>query len=259
MTEIFAILAIAYRDFTKYIKDRPRIISSIIFPLVFISALGGSLQSNLGSSAGYNLVAFTFTGVLAQTLFQTVTQGVISLTNDRETNLTQEIMVAPISRYSIILGKIIGESTVAIVQGLFVVFLGLVMGVRFSAFQLLTFIPVFIMICLLGGAFGVLIASMFNSSQNANRLFPLLIFPQFFLAGVFSPIKELPLYLLIPSRIAPMTYAVDFLRGVFYWGSPEAEKIVLFNPFISFGLMVLLFILFMIGGTYLFVKTETER
>src|SRR3990167_8342716 len=102
--ELEAIVAIAYRDVLKLLRDRPRIIASLIFPIVFIGALGGSLQSNWGSQTGYNLLVFVFTGVFGQTLFQSTASGIISLVEDRANDFSQEMFVAPVSRYSIIFG-----------------------------------------------------------------------------------------------------------------------------------------------------------
>src|SRR5690242_18163859 len=114
--ELNAIIAIAFRDLTKFLRDRTRIIRTFIFPVIFIGVLGGSLQANVGRAIGYNYLVFTFIGVLGQTLFQSTAAGVISLIEDRENDFSQEIFISPISRYSIIIGKIFGESLVAITQ-----------------------------------------------------------------------------------------------------------------------------------------------
>jgi len=116
-----------------------------------------------------------------------------------------------------------------------------------------------LLVCFLGGAFGILVLSNLGSQRSANQIFPFIIFPQFFLAGVFSPIKHLPTYLFILSRIAPMTYAIDFIRGIYYSGKPEYAKIVLYNPLIDFTVIAAMFLVFMIVGTILFVKNERNR
>jgi hypothetical protein len=90
--------------------------------------------------------------------------------------------------------------------------------------------PFFIAAAFFGGAFGVFVMSNLSDQRSANQIFPFLLFPQFFLAGVFNPIKHLPFPLLIASRISPMTYAVDLLRSVYYYGSPEYANAVLFSP-----------------------------
>src|SRR3989449_6712569 len=133
MTEASAILAIAHRDFIKLLRDRARIISSFAFPLIFIGVLGSSLQSSFGNGGGPNLLVFVFTGVLGMTIWQSTAQGIISLIADREQDFSQEIFVSPISRYSIIVGKILGESLVALPQWLGIVLFGLVLQVPLGA------------------------------------------------------------------------------------------------------------------------------
>ncbi|MDZ4786751.1 MAG: ABC transporter permease [bacterium] len=263
MREVSAILTIALRDFTKLLRDRFRLAISFIFPIIFIGALGTSLQSNIGKFIEFNYLTFTFTGVLAQTLFQSTASGIISLIQDRESDFTQEMFVSPISRYSIIIGKILGESLVSLVQAVGVLLFGLFMAFFFeidiTIFQLILSLPAIFAACLLGGAFGTLVMAALGNQRSANQLFPFVIFPQFFLAGVFNPIKELPLPILILSRMAPMTYAVDFFRGLYYWGHPDYNDVVLYHPLMNFVIIAIMFTVMMSIGTYLFVKNERNR
>ncbi len=259
MKELNVIFAIAYRDLLKFLRDKQRIVFSLIFPFIFIAALGGSLNANLADDAGYNFLTFVFTGVLAQTLFQSTAAGVISLIEDRENDLSQEIFVSPISRYSIITGKILGESAVALTQIIAIIIVGLIIRVPFEYTKLLYLLPFCLVVCLFGGAFGILILSNLSSQRSANQIFPFIMFPQFFLAGVFNPIKNLPPILWVLSRISPMTYAVDLLRGLYYSGFQEYNKIVLHNYFINLLIIAILTIIFITIGTWLFVKNERNR
>ncbi len=259
MREIYAIQTMAYRDLMKLLRDPTRLISSFIFPLLFIMILGGSMQGNLGPVLGYNFMSFVFTGVLAQTLFQSSAMGVISLIDDRENDFSQEIFVSPISRYTIILGKIAGETLVALVQGVGILFFGLLAGVTFNFSQLAGLLWVGIVICLFGAAFGVVVLSNLNSRRTADQVFPFIMLPQFFLAGVFNPIRVLPWYLDFLSRISPMRYAVDLARGIFYMGEAEYSKVTLANPVINLVIIGIGFLVFLLIGTYLFVRNERNR
>ncbi len=135
--QLDAILTIAYRDVLKFLRDPIRIVASFAFPVIFVVVLGGSLQGNLGEAAGYNFLVFTFTGVLAQTVFQSAALGLVSMIEDRENDFSQEVFVAPISRYAIVFGKIAGEALVALAQGLGLVVLALLLRVPLSPAQLL--------------------------------------------------------------------------------------------------------------------------
>jgi ABC-2 type transport system permease protein len=259
MTDLNAILAISYRDLLKLLRDPARIVSTFIFPLLFIGILGGTFQANLGKSAGFNYMAFIFTGVFAQTLFQSAAQGVVSLIEDRENDFSQEIFVSPISRYSIVFGKILGESLVALPQGAAVVVFGLIVGIRLSPAQVLGLVPVGIAVCIFGGAFGLLLLSNLGSQRTANQIFPFVLLPQLLLAGVFNPIQVLPWYLDLLSRVSPMRYAVDLARSVFYIGQPDYPKVVLEGPLTNLIVISGMFAVMLVVGTFLFVRGERNR
>lgn len=259
MKDFNAIFTIAFRDITKLFRDKTRILASLIFPIIFIGVLGTSLQQNLGENLGYNFLTFIFIGVLAQTLFQSTASGIISLVEDRQNDFAQEMFIAPISRYSILIGKMVGETFVSLVQVIGVLVFAFVIRIPLDIESMIRFLPFVLIASMFGGAFGVFVMSFMNDQRSANQLFPFLIFPQFFLAGVFNPIKELPLPVLIASRISPMTYAVDLLRSVYYFGKPEYSKVVLFSPAINIAVCVSVGLIFLFAGTYFFVKKERDR
>jgi ABC-2 type transport system permease protein len=258
MHQVSAILAIAQRDFMKLLRDPARLVSSLIFPLIFITVLGGSLQASFGD-ADFNLLTFTFTGVLAQTLFQSAASGVISLIADREEDFSQEIFISPIARYTIILGKVAGETMVALPQGLALVLLSFILGVGMTIPRALALFPVALAASILGSAFGVIVLSNLKNQRSANQVFPFLLLPQFFLAGVFNPINELPPMLDFFSKLAPMRYAVDLMRSTYYFGKPEYSKVVLLSPATNLVVMAVMFGVFLVIGTALFVRKERNR
>lgn len=254
-----AMITIAFRDLLKFLHDPVRIVATLVFPVIFVAVLGGSLQQNLGADAGYNFLAFTFTGVFAQTMFQSTALGVISLIEDRENDFSQEIFVAPISRYAIVFGKILGETSVAMCQGLALLLLAFVIRVPMNVEQAVSLIPVGFVSCIFGGAFGIVILSNLSSQRSAQQIFPFILLPQFFLAGVFSPIKVLPWYLEILSRISPLRYAVDLGRGVFYRGTEEYDKVVLDSVVFNLAVIAAMFVVSMLAGTWFFVRSERNR
>lgn len=259
MQNLNAIFTIAYRDIAKLFRDKSRIAGSFIFPVIFISVLGTSLQQNIGNNLGYNFLVFVVLGVLGQTLFQSTAAGIISLVEDRQNDFAQEMFIAPISRYSILLGKILGETLVALVQVVGICVYAYIIQVPLDLGGLLRLMPFFIAAAFFGGAFGVFVMSNLSDQRSANQIFPFLLFPQFFLAGVFNPIKHLPFPLLIASRISPMTYAVDLLRSVYYYGSPEYANAVLFSPALNLTVVVGVGLLFLVSGTYIFVRRERDK
>ena len=256
MSELSGVLTLAHRDFIKLLRDRTRIVADFSFPLIFIGILGTTLQAGFGQTSGIDLMLYVFTGVLAQTIWQSGALGVISLIADREQDFSQEIFVSPISRYSIIFGKILGESLVAMPQGLAIIIFGFILGVRPDIGKLLALVPVLLMVAIYGGAFGVLVLSRLDSQRQANQIFPFVMLPQFFLAGVFNPVMNLPLPLDILSRLSPMRYAVDVVRNVFYTGD---QHVALADASTNLAIIAVEFVAFMVIGTAGFVRAERNR
>src|SRR2546427_10339463 len=152
MPELNAIAAIAGRDLLKFFRDPGRLIAAVVFPFLMIFLLGGTLQLNLGPAAGFNFIGFTFTGFLGMTLFQSTAQGLTSLMDDRQNDFAQEIFVSPVSRYSIVFGKILGETSVAILQVLPMVLFAAVPRVRLTPPALALLGPVGLLSAIAGGA-----------------------------------------------------------------------------------------------------------
>jgi ABC-2 type transport system permease protein len=257
--ELSAIAVIAHRDFTKLLRDRVRLFSELAFPLVLVLLLGPALQSGFGAPGGIDLTAFVFTGVLAQTIWQSATLGLVSLIADREEDFSQEIFVSPASRYSIVAGKIIGESLVALPTGLGIVVVGVLIGVPLPPLVLLAIVPVSVLIALYGGAFGLLVLANLSSQRTANQIFPFVLLPQFFLAGVFNPIHALPLPLAILSAVSPLRYAVELMRNVVYGLQPGVPSPEMTPLPINLAVMAATFVGFLVAGTVLFVRAERNR
>jgi ABC-2 type transport system permease protein len=259
VNELNAIAAVATRDFFKFLHDRSRLVLSFLVPFLLLVLLGSTVQLNLGRAAGFDFIGFTFTGVLGMTLFQSSVQGIASLLDDRQNDFAQELFVAPISRYTIVSGKILGETMVAMTQAVPLVVLALVLRVAISWEQMLLMVPVALASCLLGGSFGLVSMSVINSRQAANQIFNFVLLPQLFLAGVFNPIKRMPWYLEVLSRLSPLRYVVDLFRDVMYAGRPEYGKVVLLDPVTNLATMALMFGACMLAGTAMFVRRETIR
>lgn len=259
MVEANAIAAIAGRDLLKFLRDPGRIVGALIFPVVTIVLLGGTLQLNLGRSAGFNFIAFTFTGFLGMTLFQSTAQGLTSLIEDRQNDFAQELFVAPVSRYAIAFGKILGETLVAVAQVLPMLALAVALRVHLSPAQAVLLAPVALLSCFMGGAFGLLLLNTISDIRGANQMFNFVFLPQYFLAGLISPINILPWYLEALSLISPMRYVIDLTRGVVFAGTPEYGRVVLLSPATDAAVLVLMFAVFLVIGTALFVRRETNR
>jgi ABC-2 type transport system permease protein len=184
---------------------------------------------------------------------------VISLIEDRENDFSQEIFVSPVSRYSIVVGKVLGESLVALPQGAAIVAFGFVLGIPLSPATILALFPAALVVTVFGAAFGVLVLSRLPNRRAASQIFPFIMLPQFFLAGVFNPIAGLPPILDVASRIAPMRYAVDLMRNAYYAIHPETVEVALEPAGANLAIIGGLFVAFIVVGTALFVRAERNR
>jgi ABC-2 type transport system permease protein len=258
--EVNAIVTIAYRDMLKFSRDPSRLIATLVLPILFIGLFGEGLQATLGPKLGYDYLTFVFLGVLAQTLFQSTALGIVSLIEDRENDFAQEIFISPISRYSLVFGKILGESLVAFAQAVVLVAFSALIGVQIKWLNFPALLSVAFATCLLGGAFGLILLATMSNQRAAHQILPFLIIPQLILAGVFNPLKGLPLYLDLASRIAPLRYVVDLTRAIYYQGQPATyQKVVLASPVTNLLIMFGMFVLFLVIGTTLFVRSERNK
>lgn len=258
--ELNKALALAQRDLMKFLRDRPRIVASLIFPVIFLGVFGLTLNSGLGkANLGYNYLDYVFSGILLQTVFQSSLQGINSLLLDREKDFAMSIFVAPVSRYSIVFGKTLGESLVSFAQLIGILAFGKIIGITFGVFQLVSALPILLLGCFVGASFGVLISSRIEKAQTAQQLFPFLVFPMIFLSGAFTPVNNLPLVLNFLKIINPIYYGVDLIRNVMYMGNPALSKVTSNSLTFDLVTFIVLGVAFFIIGSYLFTSKEGNR
>ncbi len=257
--EINAVITIMARDITLFFKSPMTIIMSFAMPIVMMGMLGGSLGQNMAGGLNFNYGQFMMVGMLVNMLFMTTTMGMTSLVEDHFTDFTQEMMVSPVSRYSIIIGKILGSSFGAIVGMLGTIVVGLFMGIRLGAGQLLLIFALSPLMCLAAGAVAMLILGFIKSNKLANLAVMLVVMPQMFLSGAIIPITHSSGILLWLSRAMPMTYCLDLTRAVVYTGTPEYDSVVMFNPFITFIAIAALTLICLVIGTFVFARSEKNR
>jgi ABC-2 type transport system permease protein len=256
--EVNAIMAIAQRDLLKLLRDRARLISSLVTPLITVLVLGGG--GEVAFHASFNILHYVLVGVMVQTVFTSTAAGTVWLLDDRMNDFSQEIFVSPISRYSIVFGKILGETLVALPQGLVLLVAGLVIGIPLSIGQVLGLLGVLVFASLLGGALGIVIITNFGSQRTANQIVPWVVYPQIMFSNVFFPLNVLPAGADFVSWIMPLRYPVDLARAIVLARSPdEFRQVVYLPPWINLLVMAILFTLFLVVGTFLFVRSERNR
>ena len=257
--EINAVITIMARDITLFFKSPMTIIMSLAMPIVMMGMLGGSLSQNMAGGLGFDYKQFMLIGMLVNMLFMSTTMGVSSLVEDHTTDFTQEMMISPISRYGIILGKILGSSFGAFVGMFGTVIVGLCMGITLSISQLLLIIALSPLMCLSAGSIAIIIIGIIKNNKTANIAVSLITMPQMFLSGAIIPVSNSHGILYILSRMMPMTYCLDLVRSVVYAGTAQYNKVVLFNPAIDLIVIISLTVVCLVIGTFFFARSEKNR
>jgi ABC-2 type transport system permease protein len=207
---------VAYREILRFVSERSRLISSFGMPLLFLFIFGAGFSNVIGSLApGVDFIQFMYPGIIAMTVLTTSLFAGISVVWDREFGFLKEILVAPIGRTGIVLGKAIGATGQAMLQALVMLMLAPIVGVRLDLALILKLVPMVAILSLGLSGLGILIASFMRSQQGFQVLMQVLIFPLIFLAGVFFPVNDIPPWMEVISKVNPLTYGVDAIRQIF--------------------------------------------
>ena len=187
------------------------------------------------------------------------TMGMSSLVEDHTTDFTQEMMISPVSRYSIVIGKILGSSFGAIVGMFGTVIVGLCMGITLNINQLLLIILLSPLMCLSAGSLATIIIGTIKNNKTANIAVSLITMPQMFLSGAIIPIGNSHGILYVISRMLPMSYCIDLVRSVVYAGTPQYNSVVLNNPAIDLVVIIAVTVFCLVIGTFFYAKSEKNR
>jgi ABC-2 type transport system permease protein len=228
--ELRAIKVVWKRELIRFSRDRLRILTSLVQPFLFLFVLGTGL-SKLASAGthGVNLKTFVYPGVLCMAVMFTAMFSAASLVWDREFGFLREMMVAPVRRSSLVLGKCLGGATVAGFQGVIVLCLAGLVGVPYAGSLIVEVFAIQLLLAFAITAFGVMVAARITQMQSFMALMQMAIMPMYFLSGALFPVSGLPRWLEILNRIDPLTYAVDPIRRIVFshLKIPEAARHVL--------------------------------
>jgi ABC-2 type transport system permease protein len=258
LTELRGFYTLWLREVKRYLRDRTRIVSSFVQPLLWLVVFGAGIGAALRGGfqiAGVNYQSLIFPGIVAQTLLFTAMFMGISVIWDREFGFLKEILVAPISRFSLFLGKMFGDSTDAIIQGVIVFAIAIPLGIQFSLTSFLICLPLMLLITIGLVSVGLVIASFMGSLESFGAIQSFINLPLFFLSGALFPITGSNIgWLETASRLNPLTYGVDALKAVIL-GAPYAPFQI--QPLIVDVAVVGAFDLIMIAiGTWAFSRMK---
>jgi ABC-2 type transport system permease protein len=215
--ELRAIKVVWKRELIRFRRDPLRILTSLMQPFLFLFVLGTGLSSIAAAGThGVDLKTFVYPGVLCMAVMFTAMFSAASLVWDREFGFLREMMVAPVRRSSLVLGKCFGGATVAGFQGVIVILLAPLVGVPYGLPWILEVFAIQLLLAFTITTFGVMVAARVSQMQSFMALMQMAIMPMFFLSGALFPVTGLPRWLEILNRIDPLTYAVDPIRKVVF-------------------------------------------
>ena len=216
-SEARAVQTIWRRDLIRFLNDRKSIMAWLIQPLLFLFVLGPGLETlSAPSTDGVDLTTFMFPGVLCMVLVYTAIFSAATLVWDRELGFLREMMVAPVRRSSIIVGKCLGGATIAASQGVIVLALAGLVHVPYDPVLLLGSFGLIVLIAFTITAFGVMVAVSIKQARTFTSVVQMFVFPMVFLSGALYPVSDLPRWLAVLNRLNPLTYAVDPMRRLMF-------------------------------------------
>jgi ABC-2 type transport system permease protein len=246
-----AIYVIWLRDLKRFIRARSRLLGNIVQPFFFLSILGFGLGSAIfpGIPSQHRFIDFLTPGIVAMAvLFSSVFSGV-SVLWDKQFGFLQEVLVAPVSRLSIVIGRIFGGATTALIQGFVILAIALILGVKISPIGLVAGILFMVLLAFSAVGFGLIVASQMEDFHGFQLIMNLIMFPLFFLSSALFPLEGLPYWLKVIAYLNPLTYGVDGLR----------YSLVGFSSIMIWAdlSVLIVFCLVMVSvGSYLFGRSE---
>ena len=240
--DLRAVSIVWRRELIRFRSDRLRAVTSLVQPVLFLFVLGTGLSrlAGRGLPVGVDYRTFIYPGVLAMSVLFTAIFSAASIVWDREFGFLREMLVAPVRRWAIVIGKCLGGATVATFQGLIFLALAGVAHVPYDPLLLLTLVGELLLLSFTLTAFGVMMAARIKQIQAFMALTQLLVLPLFFLSGALYPLNGLPAWLTVLTRIDPLTYIVAPMRhAVFEHLSISPQALQALSPGITwFGWVV---------------------
>lgn len=238
------------RQLKRYLRSRSRIIGSLAQPLLFLVSLGYGFGPIFQKAGQGNYIQFLAPGIVGMSIIFTSIFSGMEIIWDRQFGFLKETLVAPVSRFNIMIGRTLGGATVAALQGLIVLLISMIAGFRPESWLLiLPAVLVMVLIALLFTALGTAIASRLSDMQGFQLIINFLVMPLFFLSGALFPLSGLPTVIGTIAKFDPLSYGIDALRilliNVSHFGL-SADLVVL----------SLITLLFLSVGSYSFSKIQ---
>ncbi|RLM67143.1 ABC transporter permease [Halorubrum sp. Atlit-26R] len=239
--DLQGIYALWLRDVKRFTRTPSRIVGALLTPLLFLVFLGTGFSGATipGLPEGVDYLQFLVPGIVGFAMLFGASFAGLSILADRDVGFLKEILVAPVSRTSIVLGWIAGGSTTAIIQSVLILILSIPLGFRVvSVLSIPLALVILALLAMTFVGFGIALASRFSDSQGFGIIIQFIIFPLFFLSGALFPLEGLPTAVQYLALVNPLTYGVDALRAVLVGTSTYPLAVDLGALVVSAAIMV---------------------
>jgi len=213
------VYVICVREFKKFFREKSRLLSTLARPVLWLFVVGTGMSALIRPQAGFSYVQFIFPGMIGMTILFSSIFSAISIVWDREFGFMKEMLVAPISRLSIVIGKAISGTAISVAQAVIILVLIPFLGITITFSQFIEVVAVAILVSFCITSIGILIASRLTSLDGFNILMNFLVMPMFFLSGAMYPVTSMPPALRQLTHINPLTYGIDAFKHVLLRGS----------------------------------------
>ncbi|UCG78349.1 MAG: ABC transporter permease [Nitrospirota bacterium] len=216
MIDSNVIRVIILREVKKFVREKSRLISSIARPVIWLFLVGGGLSRLVPDQGGVSYIQFIYPGIIGMTVLFSSIFSAISIIWDKEFGYMKEILVAPVSRSSIVLGKALSGTIVSMIQVFMILLLSPFLGISLDLFQVAEVLLIAFMLSFCLCNIGILIAVFYDSFESFSVIMNFIVMPMFFLSGAMYPVNKLPAVLSWLARVNPLTYGIDGLKNVIF-------------------------------------------
>lgn len=259
MRIIKAVYIIWLRDVIRFYREKTRIVGMLGQPLLYLLIVGTGLSASFRVSwatGDFNYLEFMYPGIIGMSVLFTSVFSAISIVWDREFGFLKEVLVAPVPRWSVAIGKALGGSTIAMLQASILLLAAPFIGVKLGILVILKLLGMLLLIAFSLTSLGITIASRMETMEGFQMIMNFLVMPLFFLSGAMFPLRGVPPWMETIMKADPLTYGVDALRHIMYSASPARDLLVQFSMGTDLAVVTAMSLVFITAGTLAFNKAE---